>query len=38
VALGIAPAAEVSSIGIGYGVVIRLLVDRHFDWRWCARS
>jgi tripartite ATP-independent transporter DctM subunit len=30
---GIATATEVSTIGIVYGVVIGILVYRHFDWR-----
>ncbi|HTG25055.1 MAG TPA: TRAP transporter large permease subunit [Reyranella sp.] len=30
---GIATATEVSTIGIVYGLVIGLLVYRHFDWR-----
>jgi len=30
---GIATATEVSTIGIVYGLVVGLLVYRHFDWR-----
>ncbi len=30
---GIATATEVSTIGIVYGVIVGLLIYRHFDWR-----
>src|SRR6266404_6608373 len=30
---GVATATEVSTIGIVYGLVVGLLVYRHFDWR-----